>query len=354
MNKSQIKNLLNREELSPLSQEDTLYLKDKVVMVTGGGGSIGSELSRLISTLSVKKLIILDNNENGAYELIRQIEVAKNSSPTVVEIADITDKRKMRLLFKKYRPQIVFNASAHKHVPLMEDSPEEAVKTNVYGTLNLVRFAKKYGAEVFVQISTDKAVNPTSVMGATKLLCEKLISCYAKKSSVKFTAVRFGNVLGSNGSVIPIFEKQIENGGPITLTDKRAVRYFMTVFEAVSLLVTAGSICRGGEVFVLDMGEQVNIYDLAKKMVELSGKQVEILETGLRQGEKLFEEPFYSAEETSKTANGKINVVNLKNTDDFLLMPKVYRLIRLAKRNSKKVKSYLVKILPEYKNGQIS
>ncbi len=355
MNKSQIKNLLlNREELSTLTELDTLYLKDKTVMVTGGGGSIGSELSRLISTLGVKKLIILDNNENGAYELYRQIESAKNCALTVVEIADITDKRKLKLLFKKHRPQIVFNASAHKHVPLMEDAPEEAVKTNVYGTLNLVKLSDKFGVEVFVQISTDKAVNPTSVMGATKLLCEKIIRVYAKKSKVKFTAVRFGNVLGSNGSVIPIFEKQIENGGPITLTDKRAVRYFMTVDEAVSLLVMAGSLCCGGEIFVLDMGEQVKIYDLAKKMIELSGKDIKIIETGLRSGEKLYEETFYSQEDLTKTNHGKINILKLEKKDGLFFMAQVYRLTKMAKRNSKSVKKYLAKILTEYNRGQLS
>jgi FlaA1/EpsC-like NDP-sugar epimerase len=235
----------------------------------------------------------------------------------------------------------------------MEDCPDEAVKNNVYGTLNLLKASDKNGVEVFVQISTDKAVNPSSIMGATKLLCEIMLKNFQKKSKVKFTAVRFGNVLGSNGSVIPIFEKQIEAGGPITLTHKEMVRYFMTVKEAVSLLITAGSLCVGGEVFVLDMGSPVKIYDLAKKMVELSNKDIAIVVTGLRTGEKLYEECLYDSENLQATKHKKISVATLRDRRAFVFNLRLKRLIRLSKKGDDGVKQMIAKILPEYQNGQV-
>jgi FlaA1/EpsC-like NDP-sugar epimerase len=354
MNQRDIKNfILPREEVLTDLESYSTYVKGKTVLVTGGGGSIGSELCRQLCLLGAKKLVILDIYENGAYEVFRELDNYKNQMEISVEIADITDKRKINALFKKIKPQVVFNASAHKHVPLMEDCPDEAVKNNVYGTLNLLKASGKNGVEVFVQISTDKAVNPSSIMGATKLLCEIMLKNFQKKSKVKFTAVRFGNVLGSNGSVIPIFEKQIEAGGPITLTHKEMVRYFMTVKEAVSLLITAGSLCVGGEVFVLDMGSPVKIYDLAKKMVELSNKDIAIVETGLRTGEKLYEECLYDSENLQATKHKKISVATLRDRRAFVFNLRLKRLIRLSKKGDDGVKQMIAKILPEYQNGQV-
>ena len=305
-----IDDLLFRDEKICADTEALSCYTDKTVLVTGAGGSIGSELCRQISKLGVKKLILLDIYENSTYdiqqELFRMYGGALNMS---VEIASVRDREKISTVFAKYKPQIIFHAAAHKHVPLMEDCIDEAVKNNVFGTLNVADMAELYGAEKFIMISTDKAVNPTSVMGATKRICEMIIASKAD-SATKYAAVRFGNVLGSNGSVIPLFTRQIENGGPVTLTDKRISRYFMTIPEAVSLVMEAGGRANKSEIYVLDMGEPLKILTLAEKMISLAGYRpyidINIIETGLRKGEKLYEELTVNKETMTSTTNRKI------------------------------------------------
>lgn len=289
------------------------YIMKKTVLITGGGGSIGSELCRQIATLNPKKMIILDIYENNAYdiqqELIRKYQTGLNFE---VQIASIRDSKKLEQLFESKHIDVVFHAAAHKHVPLMETNPEEAVKNNIFGTLNLVRLADKYKVKKFVQISTDKAVNPTNIMGATKRVCEMIIQSMNNVSKTKFVAVRFGNVLGSNGSVIPLFKEQIKNGGPVTVTHPDIIRYFMTIPEAVSLVLTAGSMAKGGEIFVLDMGDPVKITDLAENLIRLSGfipgVDIKIKYTGLRPGEKLYEELLLDEEGIQKTDSDKVYI----------------------------------------------
>ncbi|MDE6690506.1 MAG: polysaccharide biosynthesis protein, partial [Clostridia bacterium] len=310
-----ITDLLGREQIKVNLDEIMGYIEGEVVLVTGGGGSIGSELCRQIATHKPKQLIILDIYENNAYDIEQELKRKYPSLNLLALIASIRDKGKMEDVFAKYRPAIVFNAAAHKHVPLMETSPNEAVKNNVFGTLNVARCADKYGVKTFVQISTDKAVNPTNIMGATKRICEMIIQTIGRNSkNTKFVAVRFGNVLGSNGSVIPLFEKQIAEGGPVTVTHKDIIRYFMTIPEAVSLVLQAGAYANGGQIFVLDMGEPVKIYDLAYNLIKLSGFEpnvdIEIKCTGLRPGEKLYEERLMDEEGMQTTPNGLINIAN--------------------------------------------
>lgn len=281
------------------------YIEDQKVLVTGGGGSIGSELCRQIAIHNPKQLIIVDIYENNAYDIEQELRRKLPNLNLVVLIASIRDKGKVEDIFKKYRPDIVFNAAAHKHVPLMETSPNEAIKNNVFGTLNVARAADRFKTKRFVQISTDKAVNPTNIMGASKRICEMIIQTIGRHSKTcKFVAVRFGNVLGSNGSVIPLFKKQINEGGPVTVTHKDIIRYFMTISEAVSLVLQAGAYAKCGEIYVLDMGEPVRIYDLAENLVKLSGYtpgvDMEIKITGLRPGEKLYEERLMSEEGLQK------------------------------------------------------
>ena len=311
-----LEDLLGRESLENKINPEELksYYEGRVILVTGGGGSIGSELCRQIAKCSPKKLIILDIYENNAYaiqqELIRKYG---DSLDLVVEIASVRDVARMDCIFDHYRPQIVFHAAAHKHVPLMEHSSCEAIKNNVMGTYNAANMAEKYGAERFVLISTDKAVNPTNVMGASKRMCEMVVLCRAD-SKTEFTAVRFGNVLGSNGSVIPLFRSQIEQGGPVTITDKRIIRYFMTIPEASRLVMMAGSMAKDGELFVLDMGKQVHIIDLAENMIRMMGyvpyKDIDIVEVGLRPGEKLYEELLMDKDNLTKTSNSLIFIEN--------------------------------------------
>jgi FlaA1/EpsC-like NDP-sugar epimerase len=313
LRKVEIADLLGREQVSVNLDEIMGYIRDKVVMVTGGGGSIGSELCRQIAMHNPKQLIILDIYENNAYDIEQELKRKCPQCNLLTLIASVRDQKKIEDVFAKHRPQIVFNAAAHKHVPLMETSPNEAVKNNVFGTLNVARAADKYEVETFVQISTDKAVNPTNIMGATKRICEMIIQTIGRHSKkTKFVAVRFGNVLGSNGSVVPLFKRQIEEGGPITLTHKDIIRYFMTIPEAVSLVLQAGAYAKGGEIFVLDMGDPVRIYDLAYNLIKLSGLEpgvdIEIVETGLRPGEKLFEERLMEEEGLQRTANGSISI----------------------------------------------
>ena len=307
----QIEDLLGREQVKVNLDEISGYLQNKVVLVTGGGGSIGSELCRQVSSLNPKQLIILDNYENNAYaiqqELVRKYGTSLN---LITVIASIREEKRMDDIFKKYKPDVVFHAAAHKHVPLMEKSPSEAVKNNIFGTKNVAVLADKYKVKRFVLISTDKAVNPTNIMGATKRAAEMIIQTMNEKSETEFVAVRFGNVLGSNGSVIPLFKKQIEEGGPITITHPEITRYFMTIPEAVQLVIQAGAMTKGGEIFVLDMGEPVKIVDLAKNLIKLSGFEPDVdicIEfTGLRPGEKLYEELLMSEEGLTDTSHEKI------------------------------------------------
>ena len=291
MREVDIQDLLGRDPVTVDINEIIGYIEDKTVLVTGGGGSIGSELCRQIASHNPKRLIILDIYENNAYNIEQELKRKLRNLDLVTLIASVRDYGKMKDVFAKYRPQIVFHAAAHKHVPLMETSPNEAVKNNVFGTFNVARCADACGVETFVQISTDKAVNPTNVMGATKRICEMIIQAFGRHSKTKFVAVRFGNVLGSNGSVIPLFKQQIKEGGPVTVTHKDIIRYFMTIPEAVSLVLQAGAYAKGGQIFVLDMGEPVRIYDLAYNLIKLSGFKpdvdIKIECTGLRPGEKL-------------------------------------------------------------------
>ena len=308
-----VKDLLGRDQTEVDLEQIKGYITGKVVLVTGGGGSIGSELCRQIITFKPAQLIILDNYENNAYEIEQELKRKYPHRDILALIANIREKGKMDQVFSKYKPQIVFHAAAHKHVPLMETSPNEAVKNNVFGTLNVARCADEYEVETFVQISTDKAVNPTNIMGATKRICEMIIQTIGRHSkNTKFVAVRFGNVLGSNGSVIPLFRSQIAKGGPITLTDKRIIRYFMTIPEAAQLVIQAGAMAQRGELFVLDMGKPIKIYDLAVNMIKLSGlvpeEDIKIEEIGLRPGEKLFEELLIKTETLEKTDNDMIFV----------------------------------------------
>ena len=309
----EIEDLLGRQPVTLDNPRIAAFIRGKTVLVTGGGGSIGSELCRQIAEYQPARLVILDIAENTTYELQNDLLYKYGGSLNMnVEIASVRDKKRLEQIFDTYRPQVVFHAAAHKHVPLMEGSPAEAVKNNVFGTYNTALTAQEYGAEKFVLISTDKAVNPTNVMGATKYLCEQVLQGLRQEGGTEFAAVRFGNVLGSSGSVIPLFKKQIARGGPVTVTDKRIVRYFMTISEAAHLVLEAGSFAHGGEVFVLDMGEPVHILELAEKMIRLSGYtpyvDIEIREVGLRPGEKLYEELLISDRNLHRTENAKIFV----------------------------------------------
>ncbi len=347
-----INDLLGREQVKVNLKEITGYIKNKVVLVTGGGGSIGSELCRQIASNKPKQLIILDIYENNAYEIEQELVRKVPNLNMLVLIASVRDKKKIDSIFSAYKPDIVFHAAAHKHVPLMETSPNEAVKNNVGGTLNVAKASSKYGVEKFILISTDKAVNPTNVMGATKRICEMIIQSMDKKSKTDFVAVRFGNVLGSNGSVIPLFTKQIKEGGPITVTHKDIVRYFMTIPEAVSLVLQAGAFANGGEIFVLDMGEPVKIYDLAVNMIKLSGlvpfEDISIKITGLRPGEKLYEERLMAEEGLQKTANEKISIGKPLDIDYDSLFNKIDLLLDSANRETSNMKDLVKELVPTY------
>lgn len=350
----QISDLLGRDQIKVNLDEIMGYIENRVVLVTGGGGSIGSELCRQIATHNPKQLIILDIYENNAYDIEQELKRHYPELNLLVLIASIRDKTKMEDVFTKYAPEIVFNAAAHKHVPLMETSPNEAVKNNVFGTLNVATCADKFNAKVFVQISTDKAVNPTNVMGATKRICEMIIQTIGKHSkNTKFVAVRFGNVLGSNGSVIPLFEKQISEGGPVTVTHKDIIRYFMTIPEAVSLVLQAGAYAKGGQIFVLDMGEPVKIYDLAYNLIKLSGLEpdvdIEIKCTGLRPGEKLYEERLMDEEGMDKTPNGLINIAKPIELNEQFLWDSLDKLQKAAKDETTQMKQLVAGLVTTYK-----
>ena len=305
-----IEDLLFRNAVSVINEQTKERYCDKIVLVTGGGGSIGSELVRQLAKCSPKKLIIFDIYENNAYDIQQELIRKYGSSLNLaVEIGSVRDRARLEAVFSNYRPDIVFHAAAHKHVPLMEHSNCEAIKNNCFGTYNTADMAEKYGAEKFILISTDKAVNPTNIMGASKRMCEMIVQC-RDNSKTAFCAVRFGNVLGSNGSVIPLFKKQIASGGPITITDKRIIRYFMTIPEAAGLVMQAGSMAKSGQLFVLDMGKPIKIYDMAINMIRLSGLtpfvDIDVIETGLRPGEKLYEELLIKTEQLTKTDNNMI------------------------------------------------
>lgn len=348
-----IQDLLGREPVATDIDEIIGYIEGKTVLVTGGGGSIGSELCRQIATHNPSKLIILDIYENNAYDIEQELRRKLPNLNLLILIASVRDSGKMKSVFDRYRPQIVFNAAAHKHVPLMETSPNEAVKNNVFGTFNVARYADAYGVETFVQISTDKAVNPTNIMGATKRICEMIIQAFGRHSKTKFVAVRFGNVLGSNGSVIPLFKKQIKEGGPVTVTHKNIIRYFMTIPEAVSLVLQAGAYAKGGQIFILDMGEPVKIYDLAYNLIKLSGYEpnvdIKIECTGLRPGEKLFEERLMDEEGMQKTPNGLISIAQPIQFDESTFWNSLNELYEAAYSETDQMKYIVKEIVPTYK-----
>ena len=306
----EIEELLFRTQKTVINEKTASYYRNKTILITGGGGSIGSELCRQIAKMEPKKLIILDIYENCAYDIQQELKMTYGSKLDLsVEIVSITNKKGMARVFETYRPDIVINAAAHKHVPLMEHNCAEAVENNVFGCLNVIQLCEEYGASRFMMVSTDKAVNPTNVMGATKRMCEMIEQAYSTRGRVRCSATRFGNVLGSAGSVIPLFKRQIASGGPVTITDKRIIRYFMTIPEASQLVLESGAMADNGELFVLDMGKPVKIMDLATNMISLMGaRNIEIVETGLRPGEKLYEELLVKKEDLEKTDNDLIFV----------------------------------------------
>lgn len=349
----EIEDLLAREPIKLNNTEIDEYIKNRTILVTGGGGSIGSELCRQIMRFNPKKLVILDIYENNAYDLQMELNRKYPENKPDVVIASVRDMGRLEDLFEEYKPYIVFHAAAHKHVPLMEDSPGEAIKNNVFGTLNVAKCADKYGAKKFVMISTDKAVNPTNVMGATKRICEMIVQNMQLYSKTEFVAVRFGNVLGSNGSVIPLFKRQIENGGPVTVTDKNITRFFMTIPEAAQLVLQAASYAKGGEIFVLDMGEPVKIYDLAKNLIRLSGYtpdvDIKIEFCGLRPGEKLYEELLMNEEGLTNTEHSKIFIGKPLDVDPEKLKITLDELEKAAySDDNEAIKDAVAKAVPTY------
>lgn len=347
-----VNDLLGREPIKVDLTSILDYVSGKVVMVTGGGGSIGSELCRQIASHNPKQLVLVDIYENTTYDIQQEL---RNSFPRlnlVVLIASVRNTKRMDMIFEKYKPDIVYHAAAHKHVPLMEDSPNEAVKNNVLGTWKVVQAADKWKVKRFVMISTDKAVNPTNIMGATKRICEMIIQTYDKHSDTEFVAVRFGNVLGSNGSVIPLFKKQIEAGGPVTVTHPDIIRYFMTIPEAVSLVLQAGAYAKGGEIFVLDMGEPVKILDLAKNLIRLSGHKpgddIKIEFTGLRPGEKLYEEMLMDEEGLQDTENRLIHIGKPIDLDEEGFMNQLEELKSYVAEEPDDIREWVQRIVPTY------
>lgn len=348
----EIEDLLGREPVKVDLDEIMQYVSGKIILVTGGGGSIGSELCRQIASHNPKCLIIVDIYENNAYEIQQELLVDYPKLKLEVLIASVRNAARMEAIFAKYRPQIVYHAAAHKHVPLMEESPNEAIKNNVFGTYNTVMAADKFGVEKFVMISTDKAVNPTNIMGASKRICEMLIQSMNRKSETEFVAVRFGNVLGSNGSVIPHFKKQIAMGGPVTVTHPNIIRYFMTIPEAVSLVLQAGSYAKGGEIFVLEMGEAVKIVDLAENLIKLSGykvgEDIEIVFTGLRPGEKMYEELLMSEEGLTDTKNKLIHIGKPIEFDEAMLEQSLAKLKLAVDNEEEDIRDIVKELVPTY------
>ena len=349
--------LLGREPIQVNVDEIMGYVSGKVVLVTGGGGSIGSELCRQIARANPRQLIIFDIYENNAYEI--QMELKRNHPELNLEvlIGSVRNTNRVNWLIEHYRPDLVFHAAAHKHVPLMEDSPNEAIKNNVLGTYKLAKAAAAYGVKRFVLISTDKAVNPTNIMGASKRLCEMVVQMMNRQSDTEFVAVRFGNVLGSNGSVIPLFKKQIEAGGPVTVTHPDIIRYFMTIPEAVSLVLQAGAYAKGGEIFVLDMGEPVKIDTMARNMIRLSGLEpdvdIQIVYTGLRPGEKLYEELLMKEEGLQETANRQIHIGKPIEMDDERFRRQLEQLNEACREETPDMKRIVSEIIPTYAPGGV-
>ena len=353
-----IDELLFRKEIDLTDEQTAEFYRNKTILITGGGGSIGSELCRQVAAMAPKKLIILDVAENGAYDIQQELRIGNPDLDLTVEILSVCDRESLEKVFAHHRPNIVLHAAAHKHVPLMERNCIEAVKNNVFGTLNVVEVSEKYNVERFMMISTDKAVNPTNVMGATKRMCEMIIQAHsAKTSSTTFSSTRFGNVLGSAGSVVPLFKKQITNGGPITITDKRIIRYFMTIPEAASLVLQAGAMAKNGELFVLDMGQPVKILDLAENLIRLSGlepyKDIDIIETGLRPGEKLYEELLVRDEGLDRTAN---ELIFIERDEPLPLSEIEEKLAKLQAAintgHNSAVKEALKEVVPTYRSPE--
>lgn len=348
----EITDLLGRDPIQVNLDEIMGYVEQKVVMVTGGGGSIGSELCRQIAMYHPKQLIIFDVYENNAYEIQQELNRHYPDLDLVVLIGSVRNTHRIETVFEKYRPDIVYHAAAHKHVPLMEDSPNEAIKNNVFGTYKTAKAASEYGVKRFVLISTDKAVNPTNIMGASKRLCEMIVQSFDKISKTEFVAVRFGNVLGSNGSVIPLFKKQIAEGGPVTVTHKDIIRYFMTIPEAVSLVLQAGAYARGGEIFVLEMGAPVRIDDMARNLIRLSGYtpdvDIKIEYTGLRPGEKLYEELLMAEEGMKETANKLIHIGKPIEMDEETFFDKLAELKEACYNDDERIKEKVQKLVPTY------
>lgn len=348
----QIEDLLGRDPVKVDIEEIMNYVNNKVVMITGGGGSIGSELCRQIAKHKPKQLLIVDIYENNAYYIQQELKIKYPDLDLIVLIASVRNTNRMKSIFERYHPQIVYHAAAHKHVPLMENSPNEAIKNNVGGTYKIAQAADYYGVEKFIMISTDKAVNPTNIMGASKRICEMIVQAYNSRSATEFVAVRFGNVLGSNGSVIPLFREQILRGGPVTVTHPDIVRYFMTIPEAVSLVLQAGAYAKGGEIFVLDMGEPVKILDLAQNLIRMSGytpgRDIAIEYVGLRPGEKLYEELLMDEEGLEDTENKLIHIGKPISFDEEVFLEKVKELDYLAKQEYKDIRELVKELVPTY------
>lgn len=357
----EIEDLLGREQVHVDLTDICGYVGGRVVLVTGGGGSIGSELCRQLAAHNPKMLIIFDIYENNAYDIQQELRAAHPELELIVLIGSVRDKQRVRDIFSKYRPELVFHAAAHKHVPLMETSPNEAVKNNVFGTLNVALAADEFGARRMLLISTDKAVRPTNVMGASKRICEMIIQNINNYSKTEYVAVRFGNVLGSNGSVIPLFKKQIEKGGPVTVTHRDIIRYFMTIPEAVALVLQAGAYAKGGEIFVLDMGKPVRIDDLARNMIRLSGfepeRDIQIVYTGLRPGEKLYEELLLDEEGIKKTDNALIYIAKPIVFDEEAFAEGMKRLREACNAentgNAADIRVIVKSIVPEYRENKM-
>ena len=354
----QIEDLLGRDPIKLDNKNIGKLIENKVVLVTGGGGSIGSELCRQIIKFKPSKLVIVDIYENNLYDIEQELKFNYPDMEIDAIVASVREKHRLNEIFEQYHPYLVFHAAAHKHVPLMETSPLEAIKNNVFGTYNTVRCADEYGVKRFILISTDKAVNPTNIMGATKRLCELIIQAKNKVSKTEYAAVRFGNVLGSNGSVVPLFKKQIAKGGPVTVTHKEITRFFMTIPEAVSLVLQAMSGAKGGEIFVLDMGEPVKIYDMAVKLIKLSGLEpdvdIQIKVTGLRPGEKLYEELLMAEEGLTETKHDKIHVARPSDIDMKKLETKLAKLQHLLNNSNNEqkdeIKDVISEVVPTYRN----
>ncbi len=350
--KVEIEDLLGRDPINVNLDSVMAYVENKVVLVTGGGGSIGSELCRQIAEHNPKQLIIFDIYENNAYEIQNELKSSHPKLDLITLVGSVRDSKRIDYVFRTYKPQIVYHAAAHKHVPLMEDSPNESIKNNVFGTFKTAECADKYGTKRFVLISTDKAVNPTNIMGASKRICEMIVQTFNEKSKTEFVAVRFGNVLGSNGSVIPLFKKQLEKGGPLTVTDPNIIRYFMTIPEAVSLVLQAGASAKGGEIFVLDMGQPVKILTLAENLIRLSGyepyKDIGIEFTGLRPGEKLYEELLMSEEGLKATDNELIHIGRPIDIDNEVLFDTLDEMRRVMYDEGADIRGLVKRIVPTY------